>query len=137
MSLLIKDDELLEKYNEICKKVKDSLKREFDSKPVYNKKFLKAKIRYYKRKINTKFQNNKIPKENYQYISLSVILIDSVFRTGKNYYSQVFLENCKYVIKQKKIPNYIIDDKETPSDSEEETLLEKILIMKKILIKKF
>ena len=86
MSLLIKDDELLEKYNEICKKVKDSLKREFDSKPVYNKKFLKAKIRYYKRKINTKFQNNKIPKENYQYICLSVILIDSVFRTGKNYY---------------------------------------------------
>ena len=99
MSLLIKDDELLEKYNEICKKVKDSLKREFDSKPVYNKKFLKAKIRYSKRKINTKFQNNKIPKENYQYICLSVILIYSVFRTGKNYYPQVFLENCKYVIK--------------------------------------
>ena len=37
----MKDEELLEKYNEIWEKVKDSLKREFDSKPVYNKKISK------------------------------------------------------------------------------------------------
>ena len=34
----MKDEELLEKYNEIWEKAKDSLKREFDSKAVYNKK---------------------------------------------------------------------------------------------------
>ena len=54
MSFLIKDNELLEKYNEIWEKAKDSLKREFDSKPVYNKKYLKAKIKSYFGKINTK-----------------------------------------------------------------------------------
>ena len=37
----MKDEELLEKYNEIWEKVKDSLKREFDSKPVYNKNISK------------------------------------------------------------------------------------------------
>ena len=37
ISFLIKDDELLEKCNEIWEKVKDGLKREFNSKPVYNK----------------------------------------------------------------------------------------------------
>ena len=47
MSFLIKDDELLEKYNEIWEKVKDSLKGEFDSKPVLNKKYLNAKIKYH------------------------------------------------------------------------------------------
>ena len=31
ISFLIKDDELLEEYNEIWKKVKNSLKKEFDS----------------------------------------------------------------------------------------------------------
>ena len=31
ISFLIKDDELLEKYNEIWEKVKNSLKKEFDS----------------------------------------------------------------------------------------------------------
>ena len=29
----------------------------------------------------------------------------------------MFLEGCKYVVKEKKIPNYIIDDIEISSDS--------------------
>ena len=40
---LIKDDELLEKYNEIWEKVRNNIKKEFGSEPVYNKKYLKAK----------------------------------------------------------------------------------------------
>ena len=32
---LIKDDELLEKYDEIWEKVENSVKKEFDSKSVY------------------------------------------------------------------------------------------------------
>ena len=38
------------------------------------------------------FYNDKIPKEGSQYVCLSVILLDFVFRTGKNYYPQVFDE---------------------------------------------
>ena len=91
-SFLIKDDELLEKYNEIWEKVKNSLKKEFDSEPVYNEKYLKAKIKSYNGKINTNFHNNKITKEGSQFFCLSVILIDSNFRTSKNYYPQMFLE---------------------------------------------
>ena len=70
-----------------------------------------------------------------------MILIDSVFRTGKNYYPQVFLEECKYVVKEKKrIPKCIIDDTEISSDSDkeksDEEIFEKIQIKKKILMKK-
>ena len=43
MFFLIKDDELLEKYNEIQEKVKNSIKKEFNSEPVYNEKYLKTK----------------------------------------------------------------------------------------------
>ena len=39
---LIKDEELLEKYNENWKKVSNIIKKEFDSKPVHNKKYLKT-----------------------------------------------------------------------------------------------
>ena len=53
---------------------------------------------------STNFHNNKIPKEGHQFTSLSVILIDPVFRAGKNYYPQLFLEECKYIDKEKKIP---------------------------------
>ena len=52
------------------------------------------------------------------YICLSVILIDSVFRAGKNYYPQVFLEECKYVVKENKIPRYIINDIQISPDSD-------------------
>ena len=38
------------------------------------------------------------------------MLIYSVFRTSKNYYPQAFLEECKYIIKEKKIPKYITED---------------------------
>ena len=48
----------MEKYNEIWKKVKNSLKKEFDSEPTYYEKYLKAKIKSYNRKVNTNFHNN-------------------------------------------------------------------------------
>ena len=48
---------------------------------------------------------------------MSVVLLDSVFRIGKNYYPQVFLEEYKYVIKEKNIHSYIIGDVEISSDS--------------------
>ena len=63
MSFLIKDEKLLEKYNEIWKKVSKIIKKEFDNNPVYNEKYIKTKIKYYNGKINTNFHNNKISKE--------------------------------------------------------------------------
>ena len=90
MSFFIEDDELFKKYNEIQEKVKSSIKKEFSRKPVYNEKYLKAKIKSYNRKINTNFHNNEILREGSQFICLSVILIDSIFRISKNYYPQVF-----------------------------------------------
>ena len=75
-SFLIKDDELLKKYNKIWKKVKNSLKKEYDSEPVYNEKYLKAKVKSYNEKINTNFHENKIPNKGSHFICLSVSLID-------------------------------------------------------------
>ena len=43
------------------------------------------------------------------------------FRTGKNYYPQVFIEECKYVVKEKKMHVYITNDIEIfPDDSDKE-----------------
>ena len=43
-------------------------------------------------------------------------MTDSVFRTRKNYYPQVFLQECKFVVKEKKMSQYIIEDTEISSD---------------------
>ena len=71
--------------------------------------------------INTNFQNNKIPKEGSQFICLSVILTDSISRTGKNYYFQVFFEKkCKYAVKEKNMSEYITHNIQISSDSDRE-----------------
>ena len=86
------------------------MKKEFDSKLVYNKKYLKTKIKSCNGKINTNFHNDKIPKEDSVCIFLSLISIDSIYRTDNKYYPQVFLEKRKYVVKEKKTSMFITDD---------------------------
>ena len=39
MNFLIKDDDLLKKYNDIWDKVSHSIKKELDCEPIYNIKF--------------------------------------------------------------------------------------------------
>ena len=45
MYFLIEDDEFLVKYNTIWDKVSANIKVEFHIKPVYNKNYLKTKIK--------------------------------------------------------------------------------------------
>ena len=47
MPFLIKNDELLEKYKENWDKVSNTIKKRFDSEPVYNEKYLRTKIKSY------------------------------------------------------------------------------------------
>ena len=63
--------------------------------------------------------------------------IDSVFRKGNYYYHhQVFLKECKHVVKEKKMPEYITDDIEISSDDSGKKILMKKILMKKFLTKK-
>ena len=55
-------------YNQILRKVKNNIENEFDSEPVYNEKYLRAKIKSYNKKINSNYYNNKIPKEDSKFI---------------------------------------------------------------------
>ena len=61
MDLLIEDNGLLEKYNAIWDKGSADIKKEFDSKPVFNRNFLKTKIKSHDDKVSD-FNNKKIPK---------------------------------------------------------------------------
>ena len=45
MSFVIKDDDVLNKYNEIWNRIKKTLDIKFHSIPVYDEKYIKAKIR--------------------------------------------------------------------------------------------
>ena len=93
----------------------------FDSDPVYgdNDKYIKAKIKSYRDKINTNFQGKKIPKENASCKCLSLIMLDSVIRVSKKYYPQTLLEECKYEKKKTKMENFINNDLDLSSSDDE------------------
>ena len=63
LSFLIKDNKLIEKYNEIQDKVSKFVEKIFDSEHIYNGKYLKTKIKSYERKINTIFIIKKCQKK--------------------------------------------------------------------------
>ena len=78
MSFLIKDNEVWNKYNKIWEIIKDILGINFNSKSVYEYKYLKAKVREFDGMIKTNFWDNNMPKENMHYTSIACITIDSV-----------------------------------------------------------
>ena len=80
MSFFIKDDDVLYKYNEIWDKVKEKLNIKFHSEPIYDKKYIKAKVREFDGVIKTNFLGNKVPKENMRYTCIACLTIDSVVR---------------------------------------------------------
>ena len=61
MSFLIKDDEVWEKYEQIWDVIKNKLSIKFHSKPIYNQKYLKAKVREFDGVIKTNFLGNDTP----------------------------------------------------------------------------
>ena len=90
------DDDLLEKYNTIWDKVRAEIKKEFDSEPVYNKNFLKTKVKSYGDDVKD-FYDKEIPKVDSNYTCLEVIRLDSALKNDENYYPQVFLKECKCI----------------------------------------
>ena len=76
MYFLIEDDDLLEKYNTIWDKVSADIKKEFDSEPVYNKNYLKTKIKLRRNEV-TDSHDKKICKLDSNYTCLVWILDDS------------------------------------------------------------
>ena len=90
---------------------------EFDSEPVYGDtdSYIKIKVKMHDNKVNTDFQGKETPKGDSSYKCLLLIMLDSVVKVRKKYYSQVFLEECKYVKRKNKVFNYINDDLEMTS----------------------
>ena len=63
MSFMIEDDSVLIKYNEIWDKIKKTLNITIPSMPVYDGKYIKAKVKEFNRVVNTNFLSDRVPKE--------------------------------------------------------------------------
>ena len=118
---IIKNDEVWEKYEDIWDVIKNKPRIKFHSKPIYEKKYLKAKIREFHGDIKTNLSGNGLPKENMYYSCNACITIDFVIKMNKKNYPQVYLEECKYKIKKIQMPRFINTELETDSEPDLET----------------
>ena len=83
MSFMVKDDNVLDKYNKIWDKIKEKVNIKFHSMPLYDKTYIKAKVREFDGKIKTNFLGDEAPKENMHYTCIAYITIDSVMKMDK------------------------------------------------------
>ena len=122
MSFVTDDEKVYEKYDEIWNVVKSLLKLKFAVSPIRKDKYILAKLKIFKKKNLTAFNNNIIPTEKNHYICIPVIDIDSVLKIDKKAYPQAYLEECKYKLKKRKLVSFIdseiIDDSDSDSDND-------------------
>ena len=101
MSFVTDDKKVYEKYNEIWNVIKGLLKVKFAASPIRDDKYILAKLKIFKKKNLTTFNNNNIVSiEKNHYICISAIDIDSVLKIDKKEYPQAHLEECKYKSKK-------------------------------------
>ena len=79
MYFLIEDDDLLKEHNTVWGKVSADSKKEFDSKPVYNKEFLKTKIKSHGDEVKD-YYDKAIAKLDSNQTCLTVISLNSSFK---------------------------------------------------------
>ena len=75
MSLMIEDDSVLVKYNDILNKIKEIKDIKFHSNPVYVEKYIKAKVKEFNSVVNTNFLSDEVPKEGVYYNCKAYLLI--------------------------------------------------------------
>ena len=122
MSFVTDDKDVYENYDEIWNVVKGLLKLKFAASPIRDDKYILAKLKIFKKKNLTKFNNNIVPMEKNHYICIPAIDIDSVLKIDKKAYPQAYLEECKYKLKKRKIVSFIdseiIDDDSDNDDDD-------------------
>ena len=85
---------------------------------IHDDKYLINKIKSYGDEIKTDFHNDRLPKRKPQCLTYSIIIISSVYRNNKLYYPQTLLVQCEYIIKDKLIKWFVIEDLTDLTDSE-------------------
>ena len=120
MSFLVKDDEVWENYVEVWDVIKNKLGIKFHSRPIYEQKYLEAKVREFNGAIKTNFLVNDMPKENMHYICIACITIDSVMIMDKKNDPQVYLEESEYKVKDIQMSRFVNTELKSNSDSDSE-----------------
>ena len=120
MVVLVYHKDILNEYNAVWDKIKDLLKKQFNSELIYedNDKHIRTKVDLH----NTPFLNkNKYKNKCYAWISF--LLLKSIVNINSKYYPVVFSNECKYIANKQEMKiisenhnDLIVDDSDDEYD---------------------
>ena len=79
----------------------------FHSETIYDDSYTKTNVNTLSEVIKTLFDGDKIPEERIEYVCITCISIDSVLKVDKKNYPQVYLEQCKWKVKNREMKSFI------------------------------
>ena len=97
-------------YRNIWNEVESQLFEKLATGPIKGEgKYVHGKLKMWKERIKTNFHGQDVPYDiccN----ATAVLKIDSVYKQGKNYHPQVYVEECKYTDAENQQCNMLSDD---------------------------
>ena len=96
MSFRIDDDKLFGKYKTILFKTEDLQSIEMNALEVYDKRYIKIKIRTYKDKVYTSFRGLNVPKDSVECEPFTIFSINFILVYENKYHLQGYLDSCAY-----------------------------------------
>ena len=100
--------EWVSQYKKIWNEVESQLFEKLATGPIKGR-CIYGKLKTWKERIKTNFHGQDVPYDMYCNAT-AVLKIDSVYKQGKNYHPQVYVEECKYTDAEKKQCNMLSDD---------------------------
>lgn len=81
------------------------MRKEFDSKLVYDDKYTKTKVKSFNGVIHTNFHDSEAPNEDMNCVCLQLIATGSIMKIAIECYP-LYLERCKYLIREQDGKHY-------------------------------
>ena len=111
MSFNVSDEkEWVSQYKKSWNEVESLLFEKLATEPIKREgRYVNGKLKTWKERIKTNFHGQYVPYDMYC-SATTVLKIDSVYKKGKNYHPQVYVEECKYMDAEKQQRNMLSDD---------------------------
>ena len=104
------EKEWVSQYKKIWNEVESQLFEKLETEPIKGEsKYIYGKLKTWKERIKTNFHGQDVPYDMYCNAT-AVLKIDSVYKQGKNYYPQTYIEECIYTDVEKQKCNMLSDD---------------------------
>ena len=110
------EKEWVSQYKKIWNEVESQLFEKLATEPIKGK-CIRGKLKTWKESIKTNFHGQDVPYDMYCNAT-AMLKIDSVYKQGKNYHPQTYLEECKYTDAEKQKCNMLSDDDDDDDDDD-------------------